>query len=45
MVVNCEIWTKGGLNMQEIMDMIMGIIPAIVMIGLIGALMRSMTKF
>jgi hypothetical protein len=25
--------------------MIMGIIPAIVMIGLIGALMRSMTKF
>jgi len=31
--------------MQEIMEMIMGIIPAIVMIGLVGALMRSMTKF
>jgi len=31
--------------MEEIMDMIMGIIPAIVMIGVIGMLMRSMTKF
>lgn len=45
MVVNCEIWTKGGLKMEEIMDMIMGIIPAIVAIGLVGALMKSMTKF
>jgi hypothetical protein len=35
----------GDLKMEEIMEMIMGIIPAIVMIGLIGALMRSMTKF
>ena len=31
--------------MQEIMDMIMGIIPAIVAIGLVGAMMKSMTKF
>jgi|LSQX01.3.fsa_nt_gb hypothetical protein len=31
--------------MEEIMEMIMGIIPAIVMIGLVGALMKSMTKF
>jgi hypothetical protein len=35
----------GDLRMEEIVDMIMGIIPAIVMIGLIGALMRSITKF
>ena len=45
MVDNRETWTKGGLKMEEIMEMIMGIIPAIVMIGLIGALMRSITKF
>ena len=45
MVVNCEIWTKGGLKMEEIMEMIMGIIPAIVAIGLVGAMMRSITKF
>ena len=31
--------------MEEIMEMIMGIIPAIVAIGLVGALMKSMTKF
>ena len=45
MVANCEIWTKGGLKMEEIMEMIMGIIPAIVAIGLVGAMMRSITKF
>ena len=31
--------------MEVIMEMIMGIIPAILMVGLVGAMMRSMTKF
>ena len=30
--------------MEEIVDMIMGIIPAIVMIGIVGALMKSIGK-
>ena len=31
--------------MEEIMEMIMGIIPAILMVGIIGALMKTITKF
>jgi len=44
MVVNCEIWTKGDLNMEEIVDLIMAIIPAIVMISVVGMLMKSIGK-
>ncbi len=31
--------------MQEVVDLIMAIIPAIVMIGVIGMLMKSINKF
>ena len=31
--------------MQEVVDLIMAIIPAVVMIGMIGVLMKSINKF
>ena len=30
--------------MQEVVDLIMAIIPAVVMIGVVGVLMKSMSK-